>query len=108
MSIFLTKMYTLTFIYRMKSGGFRYTLTRTFNTINEVSKYLQETWYEQQFESEHWDSDDKGCEQPTRNDFSVTSLETRLGNTTQVELYGPYSQFLAVVPDQVILSSDTK
>jgi hypothetical protein len=81
--------------------------TKIFDSINEVSKYLQGTWYDEQFESEDWDDEDMGCKQPTRDEFSVTCLETKLGRRKQVELYGPYSQFCALVPDEVILSCHT-
>jgi hypothetical protein len=100
-------MYVLTFVHRAHSSGYQSIWTNIFNDLNEVSKYLQDTWYEEQFEM-GWDEEDMGCKQPTQDDFSVTTLEAKLGKRKQVELYGPYSQFCALVPDEVILSSHAK
>ena len=74
-----------------------------FDTVNSVSMYLQDNWYDDQFEDD-WDAEDMGCEQPTKNDFGVDNIVRKLMNRHSVELYGPYSKHHVLVLDQVILS----
>jgi hypothetical protein len=52
-----------------------------------------------------WDEQDLGCKNPIKDDFTVDQLQSKLGNKSQVELHGPYSQYYGLVPFQVILSS---
>jgi hypothetical protein len=98
------KMYILTFVHRAHSSGNQSISTKSFHTLDSVSKFLQDEWYDDQFD--YWDEDDMGCSQPTKDDFAVSQLETKLGRKRQVELYGPYSQYACLVPDEVILTSE--
>jgi hypothetical protein len=101
-------MYILTFVHRAHSSGNQSISTKSFHTLDSVSKFLQDEWYDDQFDD--WDEDDMGCKQPTKDYFAMKELETKLGKRRQVELYGPYSKFCCLVPDEVILTSevDTK
>lgn len=101
-------MYILTFVHRAHSSGDQSISTESFDTLDNVSKFLQDEWYDNHFEMIIWDEDDMGCKQPTKEDFTAKELESKLGKRRQVELYGPYSQYCALVPDQVILTSETK
>jgi hypothetical protein len=100
-------MYILTFVHRAHSSGYQSIWTNTYNDLNELSSYLQDTWYEEQFEM-GWDDEDMGGKQPTKDEFSVASLEAKLGKKKQVELYGAHSEFCGFVPDQLILSVHSK
>jgi hypothetical protein len=97
-------MYILTFVHRAHSSGSQSINTKSFESLDSVSKFLQDKWYDDQFED--WDEDDMGCKQPIKDDFATKELENKLGNKRQVELYGPYSQYCALVPDEVILTSE--
>jgi hypothetical protein len=99
-------MYILTFVHRAHSSGYESIGTKSFDTLEAVSKYIQTEWYDEQFED--WDEEDMGCKQPSRDSFTSKELEMKLGKKGQVELYGPYSQFCALVPDQMILTSQHK
>ena len=100
-------MYTLTFVHRAHSSGNQSISTKSFIDLNSVSKFLQNEWYDEEFE-EGWDAEDMGCEQPTKDDFAMKELESKLGKRRQVKLYGPYSQCFALVLDEVILTSEDK
>lgn len=97
-------MYILTFVHRAHSSGNQSISTKSFDTLDSVSKFLQDEWYDDQFDD--WDEDDMSCKQPSKDDFTIKELETKLGKKRQVELYGPYSKFCCLVPDEVILTSE--
>jgi hypothetical protein len=99
-------MYILTFVHRAHSSGNQSIWTKSFDTIDSVSKFLQDEWYDDQFED--WDEDDMSCKQPVREDFAAKRLETKLGKRSQVELFGSYSKFCCLVPDEVILTTESK
>jgi hypothetical protein len=99
-------MYILTFVHRAHSSGNQSISTKSFDTIDSVSKFLQDEWYDDQFED--WDEDDMGCKQPTKDDFAMKGLETKLGKRSQVQLFGTYSKFCCLVPEEVILTSESK
>lgn len=98
------KMYILTFVHRSHLTGNITIQEKSFDTIDSVSKFLQDDWYDRQFVN--WDNDDMGCNQPSRNNFTSKELESKLGKMREVELYGPYSKFRCHIPDEVILTSE--
>lgn len=99
-------MYILTFVHRAHSSGNQSISTKSFNDLDSASKFLQDEWYDDQFND--WDEDDMSCKQPTKNSFATKELESKLGKRHQVELFGPYSKFCCLVPDEVILTSENK
>lgn len=99
-------MYILTFVHRAHSSGNQSISTKSFDTIDSVSKFLQDEWYDDQFED--WDEEDMTCKQPVKEDFGAKKIETKLGKRHQVQLFGPYSKFCCLVPEEVILTSESK
>jgi len=91
-------MFVLTFIHRAHSSGNQNIRTKKFDRLENVSKFLQDDWYDDQFID--WD----GCEMPTKDEFSLEKIEAKLGTKLQVQLFGPYTQVCCLVPDEIILS----
>jgi hypothetical protein len=78
-------------------------VARSYNTLERVSTYLQE-WYSQYLEDYGWDEDEMEGKQPTTYEFSTEALKCKLGNKNQVEVFGAWSTYACLVPDQVILT----
>jgi len=95
-------MYILTFIHRAHSSGFETVTSKAFDTVENVSKFLQDEWYDEHFED--WDEEDMISKQPTKDDFSVKELECKLEKKQRVILFAPYSKFCCLIPDEVTLS----
>lgn len=98
----LYKMYILTFVHRAHSSGYQSMWTKGFDTIDNVSKYIQDEWYNDIFDD--WNEDDMNCKQPTKDEFTAKELERKLGKRNQIELFGAYSDYCCLVPDELILS----
>jgi hypothetical protein len=96
-------MYTLTFVHRAHSSGNQSIATKSFDTLDNVSKFLQDVWYDEQFED--WDEEDMGSK-PTKDNFEVKKLELVLGRRNSVTLYNPYSKCYCLVLDEVILGKE--
>ena len=90
-------------MHRSNSNANPSIIKKSFETLNDVSEYLQNVWYGDQFEFLYWDTDDMGCK-PTKDDFTVENLTAKMANRYTVELYAPYSKYYGLIIDQVILT----
>jgi hypothetical protein len=102
-------MYLLREISRAHSSGYENSSNYTFKTVEELANYVYNVWYDQFCITydfpEEWDSDDMGCEFPTKEEFAPDVICKKLVNLNvnqSVELFGGFSQYCYLVPNELI------
>lgn len=103
-------MYHLIFTYRQLSSGAAHNSAKSFTTLEETARYLQDEWYDEfceafEFPSE-WDEEDMGCPFPKKGDFTLEALKSKLNNRNRVVLFDPYSKYAGLVPHELLLTKE--
>jgi hypothetical protein len=105
-----TIMYNFTSISRTLSSGSESRFFKSFETLEEAAKYIQNEWYDQFCEAFEfpgdWDEEDKGCSFPKKEEFTYESLKQKFTNKyskRRVVLINAYSQYAALIPNEVLL-----
>ena len=99
--------YVLTDISRAHSSGSETSGQTVFKTADAVIEYLKNSWYDDFCSSydypDSWDAEDMSMPFPTKEEFvkSVTDLVHSTKRSTV--LFGPYSQYCALVPCELVL-----
>ena len=103
-------MYTVTYIYREPFCDSENIITKSFLTIEEVSKYIRDGWYESYCDKnnypDEWDEIDMCCLFPSKNDFSIDAIKNKLQNNKNALLFGPRSDNFWLVLDELWLKID--
>jgi hypothetical protein len=101
-------MFRVTYIVRTASSGFESTYNKTFETLEQVAEYIQGTWYTtfceiNSYPSE-WDDADFGRLMPTREEFSLETIKKISSKKIWLGiLFGPYSTYCGLVPNELRL-----
>ena len=101
-------MFLVTYITRAHSSGYENRNNMAFDTLEEAATYIQTKWYDGFCElnsyPDNWDEEDFGCPMPKREDFSLEAInKLRSKKYWSRELFGPYSQYCGLVPDELLL-----
>lgn len=101
-------MFRVTYIARAHSSGIENRNSKTFDTLEQAAKYIQDEWYESfctlNNYPDDWDADDMGCSMPEREDFSLEAInKLRSKKVWLGVLFAPYSTLLTLVPDELRL-----
>lgn len=100
-------MYHLTSISRTMSSGFENSFKKSFATLEEAATYIHDEWYDeycQDFEfPEELDEEDRGRAFPKKEEFTPDAIKTRMGKKRSLVLIYGYSQYAALVPNEVML-----
>ena len=100
-------MYHLTSTSRTMSSGFESTFKKSFATIEEAATYIHDVWYDeycQDFEfPEEWDAEDRGRAFPKKEEFTLEAIKTKMVKKRRLVLIDGYSQYAALVPNEVML-----
>ena len=103
-------MYHLTCISRTLSSGFESRYKKSFETLEEAAKYIQDVWYDEYCEDFEfpleWDEEDRGCAFPKKEEFTYEALKNKFNNKFNrrcVVLIDAYSQYAALIPNEVML-----
>jgi hypothetical protein len=100
-------MYHLTSTSRTLSSGFESTFKKSFATLEEAATYIHDVWYDdfcEDFEFPlEWDEEDRGCAFPKKEEFTPEAIKSRIGKKRKLVLIEGYSQYAALVPNEVVL-----
>ena len=100
-------MYNIIYTFRAPSSDSENTITKSFDTLEEASKYIRDGWYESYCDTndypEECDVEDMGCLFPSKDAFSVDAIKDKLQNKKSVLLFGPRSDNFCLVPDELWL-----
>ena len=100
-------MYHLTSISRTMSSGFESKFVKSFATLEEAVTYIQDVWFDeycQDFEfPAEWDEEDRGCPFPTKEEFTLEAIKTKMGKKHRLVLLDGWSQYACLVPNEVVL-----
>jgi len=103
-------MYHLTCISRTMSSGYETSYKKSFETLEEAAKYMHDVWYDEYCEDyffpDEWDEEDRGCPFPKKEEFTYESLKNKFNNKynkRRVVLIDAYSQYAALIPNEVML-----
>lgn len=100
-------MYHLTVISRTLSSGFENGYKKSFATLEEAATYLHDEWYDEycqdwEFPLE-WDEEDRGRKFPSKDQFTLETIKAKMLNKRRLVLIDGYSQYAALVPNEVML-----
>jgi hypothetical protein len=106
-------MFLVTYITRAHSSGYENRSNKIFDTLEEAVTYIQGEWYitfcEINSYPDNWDEEDFGCPMPKREDFSLESINKIISKKYwSGEIFGPYSQYCGLVPDELHLEEIKK
>ena len=106
-------MFLFTYITRAHSSGFENRTNKIFDTLEEAVEYIRTEWYDSFCEinnyPDDWDEEDFGRPMPTRDDFSLEAIKkVRSAKYHSGTLFDPYSQYCALVPDELHLTEVKK
>ena len=101
-------MFHLTYITRTTSSGFESRDNKTFDTLEAAAAYIHGMWYDNFCEindyPDCWDETDFGRPFPTRDEFNLEAIKKMLSDKyTLGNLFNPYSNYAALVPNELIL-----
>ena len=100
-------MYHLSTTTRTYSSGFENKNIKSFETLEEVAKYIQDEWYDefcQDFEFPgEWDEEDMGCAFPKKTEMTFDIIKAKMEKKRSLALLNAYSNYAALVPYEVML-----
>jgi len=100
-------IYHLNHISRTLSSGYESSTKKSFETLEEAATYIHDVWYDEfceafEFPSD-WDEEDMGGPFPSKEEFTIKSIMTKMKNKQTVNLFRYYSQYAALIPNELIL-----
>jgi len=106
-------MFLVTYITRTQSSGFESRNNKTFETLEAAVAYIRGEWYDSFCElnsyPDYWDDDDFGRPMPTREDFSLEAINKLRSKKYYLgTLFDPYSNYCALVPNELLLEEIKK
>ena len=100
-------MFLVQTIYRAHSSGDESTDRSSFQTLEEAVSYITNDWYTgfcvDYDYPDAWDSEDMGMAFPTKEEFAKSVNEKTASMKRSVELFGPRSDYCALVPVELTL-----
>jgi hypothetical protein len=92
---------------RTDSSGYENKYIKSFETLEEVAKYIQDIWYDEfcqdyEFPGD-WDEEDMGCAFPKKTEMTFDIIKAKMEKTCNLALLDAYSQYAALVPYEVTI-----
>jgi hypothetical protein len=100
-------MYYLINISRDYSSHYETSKKKCFSSLEDVSNYLCNDWYEEFCETfdfpEEWDEENMGCAFPSRIDFKIDFIRNKVQNKQRIVLFRSYNKSKCYTPYEIVL-----